>query len=88
MHVLDIGFEDKQIRRAFAVHLQAVFVVPLDYAFENFAIAQNDRHWRLGLHLFQVIEIFCVGLFRRRGPFGAAPGLRPLAFDFGLGFVE
>ena len=26
-------------------------------------------------------------MFRRRSPLGAAPGLRPLAFDFGFGFA-
>src|ERR1017187_5792957 len=83
MHILDVGFKQKQIWCVFAVHLQAVLVVPFDDALQYFAIAKDDRHRSLRLHLLQVVKILGVGLFRRRGLFGTAPRLRrSLAFGF------
>ena len=50
---------------AIAIHLQASLVVPLNHAFQRFAIFHHENHRRLGLHLFHVVEIFGVGLVRR-----------------------
>src|SRR5215472_2456221 len=69
VHVLDIGLENEQIRRTFAIDLQTAFVIPLDDAFNEFSILQDEYHWRLGLHLLHVIEIFCVGLIGWSGFF-------------------
>ena len=77
VHVLDTRFVDDEIGSAVAVHLDAISVVPFDDTMELLAVAHDDDHGRLTLHLFLVVEIFGIGAFRRRnllaasGPVGA-----------------
>src|SRR5262249_44690955 len=65
--VLNDALEEQKIRAALAGQLNAVAVVPLDGALEDFAVVQNDGHGRARLHLLYPIEIFRVSRFGRRG---------------------
>src|SRR6516162_743935 len=66
VHVLNAGLVDQNVGCACRVHLQTIFVVPLDDAVNFFVILQNQNHGSLGLHLFLVVKILGVRLFRRR----------------------
>src|ERR1700676_465092 len=72
IHVLYRGLVDHQIGGAAAVHLQAGFVVPLDGSADLLAITQHDHHRSLRLHLFLIIKVLRIGLFRRRRLFARA----------------
>src|SRR5437660_6761127 len=66
IHVLDRRLIDHQIRCADAVYLDAGLVIPLDGSVDFFIVEHDDYHWSLRLHLLLKIEIFGIGLFRRR----------------------
>src|SRR4030088_2785995 len=73
-HVLDGGLVDHQVGGAAADQLDAVLVVPLDIAVDFLAVAQNDDHGSLRLHLLLIIKIFGVGLLGGRGLLGRTGG--------------
>src|SRR5260221_350768 len=54
--VLDAVLLDEEVGCAFAVHLQAVPVVPLDPAADLLAVGHDDDHRRAGVHLLDVVE--------------------------------
>src|SRR5579872_2084353 len=80
VHVLDVGFEDQQIRLAVAIHLEATLVVPLNDALKRLPVLEHDSHLSFGLHLLQIIEVFRIGLVRR----GSLLGGRFFAGDSGI----
>src|SRR5579864_2250098 len=66
-HVLDRRLIDHQVRLpVITVHFNAVTVIPLDDAVNFLAVAENNHHGCPRLHLLLVVEIFGVGLLRRR----------------------
>src|SRR4051795_10317416 len=79
VQILDARLLDEQVRGAFAVHLQARFVVPLDPAVDRLAVGHHDHHWRLGVHLLQVIEILRVRRLGWGGAVAAAVAVARLA---------
>ena len=67
-----------------AIHFQATLVIPLDDAVNGLAIAQDEDHRGLGLHLLDVVEILRVGLVGWNWFFlqWRPPGRRDLLFNF------
>src|SRR5450432_302295 len=78
--VFDYALEDEQVGSALAGELDAIAVVPFDRAAQGFAVIENDRHLRAGLHLLDPIKILSVRQLRRsrllagRGPTAVAVG--------------
>src|SRR5216684_5167645 len=66
-HILDRRFVDYDIRRAYAIYLDAVLVIPLNHAMNLFVVGHHDDHRRFRLHLLLVIKILGISLVRRRG---------------------
>ena len=56
---------NEQIGAAETGQLDAIAVVPFDDAVQYFAVGEHDGDRRMRLHLFDVIETFGEGLFRR-----------------------
>ena len=83
VHVLDVMFEQEQVRRCLAVDLERAPVVPLDCAFYLFAIFQDDDHRRMRVNLLFVVEDFRIGFIRGRNSLahlhGTLRGLRLLS---------
>jgi len=64
--VFDHAFENQQIGAAFAGELDAIAVVPLDGAAEDFAIIEDHGHGRVGLHLLDPVEVLRMSELGRR----------------------
>src|SRR5438045_7796696 len=64
--VLDAVLLNEHVRRAFAIHFQAVSVVPLDHAADHLAVGRHHDHRRAGAHLFEVVERLGTGGFGRQ----------------------
>src|ERR1700692_4172883 len=66
-HILNGGLVNHQVRPPIVTDdLDARLVVPLDDAMHFFAVAHPHDHGRSRLHLLLIVEIFRVGLLRRR----------------------
>src|ERR1039457_5723738 len=64
VHVHDGRLVEQDIRAFAAVHFETAAVVPLNHAVQCLAIAQDEHHRGLGLHLLHVIKILGVSLIR------------------------
>ncbi len=69
IEIFDDVLIDEKVGAAEAGELDTFAVVPFDDAAEDFAIGEDDRDRSAGLHLFDEIEAFGVGLVGGRGLF-------------------
>ena len=65
-YVLNIALQDQKIRRRPAIDLQRAAIVPLNRAFNLFAVQQHENHLRVRVDLFLIIVDLGVCLSRRR----------------------
>ena len=55
--VLDMALVDEHVRGVVPVELDAVAVVPLDVALDDFAVREDDGHRGLLVHLLEVVVV-------------------------------
>src|SRR2546430_237632 len=65
-YVLNIALQDQKIGCRPAIDLQRAAIVPLNRAFNLFAVQQHENHLRVRVDLFLVIVDLGVCLSRRR----------------------
>src|SRR5260370_2095477 len=59
--VLNHALKDEQVRATMAGELDAIAVIPFDWAAKDFSTIDNDRHRRMGMHLLDPKEVLCRG---------------------------
>ena len=59
-------FQYQEVRLRFAIDFQGAAVIPLNGAFNLFAIHQHNHHWRVSVNLLLVIIDFCMSFSGRR----------------------
>src|SRR5262245_44689301 len=60
IHILNIMFENEQVRAFITVQLDAVLIVPFDCPAQFLVIPQYKHHRRVRVHLLLIIEAFRV----------------------------
>src|SRR6266545_2184489 len=65
VHILDVMFENEQVRAFVAVQFDAVFIVPFDCAAQFLIVPQYEDHRSVRVHLLLIIEALRVGLLGR-----------------------